>query len=72
VALVLLCGFAVMGLLAYRTYTAEPPIPDRVVADDGRVLFTGQDVSRGQQVFLHNGLPAETWVGRARRSSPRL
>jgi nitric oxide reductase subunit B len=27
VALVLLCGFAVMGLLAYRTYTAEPPIP---------------------------------------------
>jgi nitric oxide reductase subunit B len=56
VALVVLCGFAVLGLLAYRTYTAEPPIPDRVVAQDGRLLFTAQDVSRGQQVFLHNGL----------------
>jgi nitric oxide reductase subunit B len=56
VALVVLCGFAVLGLLAYRTYTAEPPVPDRVVAADGRVLFTGTDVSRGQQVFLHNGL----------------
>ena len=56
VALVVLLGFAVLGLLAYRTYTAEPPIPDRVVGADGRVLFTGKDVSRGQQVFLHNGL----------------
>jgi nitric oxide reductase subunit B len=56
VALVMLFGFAVMGLLAYRTYTAEPPIPDRVVSADGRVLYTGAEVSRGQQVFLHNGL----------------
>ncbi|WIM93041.1 cbb3-type cytochrome c oxidase subunit I [Actinoplanes oblitus] len=56
VALVMLVGFGVMGLLAYRTYTAEPPIPQRVVAPDGRVLFTGDDVSRGQQIFLHNGL----------------
>ena len=56
VALVVLCGFAVLGLLAYRTYTAEPPVPDKVVAEDGRLLFTGKDVSRGQQVFLHNGL----------------
>ena len=54
VALVVLLGFAVLGLLAYRTYTAEPPIPDRVVGADGRVLFTGKDVSRGQQVFLHS------------------
>jgi nitric oxide reductase subunit B len=55
VALVMLVGFAVMGLLAYRTYTAEPPIPDRVVSG-GTTLFTADDVSRGQQVFLHNGL----------------
>jgi hypothetical protein len=27
VALVLLFGFFVMGLLAYRTYDAKPPIP---------------------------------------------
>ena len=27
VALVGLCGFLLLGILAYRTYTDEPPIP---------------------------------------------
>ncbi|MHB8652947.1 MAG: nitric-oxide reductase large subunit [Terriglobia bacterium] len=53
---VLLCGFFVMGLLAYRTYTGEPPIPAKVVGPDGSVLFTGDEVTRGQEVFLRNGL----------------
>lgn len=54
--LVILLGFFVLGLLAYRTYKAEPPIPDRVVASGGRTLFTGEDIRAGQQVFLQNGL----------------
>jgi nitric oxide reductase subunit B len=54
--MVLLCGFFVMGLLAYRTYTGEPPIPAKVVGPDGSVLFSGDDVTLGQQVFLRNGL----------------
>ena len=29
VALVFLFGFFVLGLLAYRTYQADPPIPQR-------------------------------------------
>jgi nitric oxide reductase subunit B len=56
VVLVMLCGFFVLGLLAYRTYMAHPPVPARVVDQNGSVLFTGRDVSLGQQVFLHNGL----------------
>jgi nitric oxide reductase subunit B len=56
VLLVVLCGFFILGLLAYRTYMAHPPVPDRVVAPQGRVLYTGSDISKGQQVFLHNGL----------------
>jgi len=32
VALVMLFGFFVMGILAYRTYTASMPMPDRVVS----------------------------------------
>ncbi|HET9653972.1 MAG TPA: cbb3-type cytochrome c oxidase subunit I [Kineosporiaceae bacterium] len=55
-ALVLLCGFAVLGVLAYRAYAADPPIPDQVVTSDGRPLFTGADVRAGQESFLHNGL----------------
>jgi nitric oxide reductase subunit B len=56
VVLVVLCGFFVLGLLAYRTYMAHPPVPARVVGPNGDVLFTGHDISEGQKVFLHNGL----------------
>ena len=54
--LVMLFGFFVLGLLAYRTYMEQPPVPGRIVGATGGVLFTGEDISRGQQVFLHNGL----------------
>lgn len=56
VIMVMIFGFFVLGLLAYRTYTGEPPIPPRTVDTSGRVLFTGNDVIAGQEVFLRNGL----------------
>ena len=56
VALVVLFGFFVLGLLAYRTYSGEAPIPGQVVDPGGRVLFTREDIQGGQQVFLRNGL----------------
>jgi len=56
VALVMLFGFFVMGILAYYTYTDEPPIPNRVVDPGGNLLFTGQDITAGQEIFLKNGL----------------
>jgi nitric oxide reductase subunit B len=56
VALVVLFGFFVLGLLAYRAYSGQPPIPDRVVDPSGRVVFTGEDVTAGQGIFLKNGL----------------
>jgi nitric oxide reductase subunit B len=56
VGVVVLFGFLILGLLAYRTYVDEPPIPTQVVSPSGQVLFTGKEISRGQQVFLGNGL----------------
>jgi nitric oxide reductase subunit B len=56
VALVVVFGFFVLGLLAYRTYAGEAPIPARVVDQQGNVLFTHDDILDGQQVFLRNGL----------------
>ena len=56
VGVVVLFGFLILGLLAYRTYVDEPPIPQQVVSASGQVLFTGAEISRGQQVFLGNGL----------------
>jgi nitric oxide reductase subunit B len=56
VLIVMLCGFTILGVLAYRTYTDEPPIPSRVMDADGKVLFTGADITAGQEIFFRNGL----------------
>ncbi len=56
VVIVVLFGFLVLGLLAWQTYTGEPPIPARTVDYSGKILFTRDDVLAGQGVFLRNGL----------------
>lgn len=56
VALVMIFGFFVMGLLAYRTYTASMPMPDKVVTESGQVVFTGDEITRGQELFQSRGL----------------
>ena len=56
IVIVVLCGFLILGMLAYRTYTDEPPIPSQVVDPSRQVLFTGAEVIAGQEVFLRNGL----------------
>src|SRR6188768_4223033 len=55
-ALVFLIGFFILGLLAYRTNQAKPPVPDKTLGPAGQVLYTKDDVKEGQKVFLHNGL----------------
>ena len=54
--IVFLFGFLILGLLAYQTYTGEPPIPGRVIDPSGNLLFTRADILDGQGVFLRNGL----------------
>lgn len=56
VALVMIFGFFIMGLLAYRTYTASMPMPDTVVTESGQVVFTGDEITRGQELFQSRGL----------------
>ena len=56
VALVLVFGFFVMGVLAYRTYTHSMPLPQQVVSEDGEVVYTGEDITRGQNIFLARGI----------------
>jgi len=55
-ALVLLCGLAILGFLGYRGYTADPPIAAQAVTPSGQVVYTGADVTAGQELFLRNGL----------------
>jgi nitric oxide reductase subunit B len=54
--LVILAGFFVLVLLAYRTYQSDPPIPDRAVDPSGKTVYTGDDIRNGQKVFLRHGL----------------
>ena len=61
VALVGLCGFLLLGILAYRTYTDEPPIPSQVIGANGQLLLTREDVIAGQEVLLKKR-PHGVWI----------
>jgi nitric oxide reductase subunit B len=56
VAAVVIIGFAILILLTIKVHRDAPPIPDRVVDSAGAVVFTGEDIVAGQQVFLKHGL----------------
>ena len=56
VALVMVFGFLVMGMLAARTYTDSMPLPERVTGPDGERSSPGSEVTAGQQTFLRRGL----------------
>lgn len=53
--LVCLASFAVLLWLGRDIYLAAPPIPNTVVSENGRVIFTGEQIRRGQQVWLASG-----------------
>ena len=54
--LTFLIGFSVLGYLAYAIYGQHPPIPEQVVAEDGSLLFTRDDIMAGQHLFQKYGL----------------
>lgn len=47
--------FTVLLYFGREIYHQAPPIPERVVAQSGEVLFTGSDISRGQKVWQSTG-----------------
>ncbi len=52
---VVVLSFTVLGYYGYRIYVEAPPIPDQVVTEDGELLFTGEDIRTGQQVWQSIG-----------------
>ncbi|NJN26915.1 MAG: nitric-oxide reductase large subunit [Cyclobacteriaceae bacterium] len=53
--LVVSISFAVLGYYGYEIYQQAPPIPVQVSTPDGQVLFTGQDIKDGQNVWQSMG-----------------
>lgn len=57
VALVMLFGFFVMGFLAYRTYDASMPLPEKIVSQStGETILTKEEIQNGQALFQARGL----------------
>lgn len=54
--LVMVLGFVVLIFLTEQTYENAPPIPSKIVNQNGVLLFNGSDISKGQDVFLKYGL----------------
>ncbi len=54
-AAVLIISFAVLLYLGNDIYHKQPPIPLKVVISTGQVLFTGQDIKDGQNVWQSMG-----------------
>ena len=48
-------SFAVLGWVGTRIYQQAPPIPSRVITIEGRVLLTGDDFTKGQNVWQAMG-----------------
>jgi len=53
--LVMTISFAVLIYYGREIYRQAPPIPDKVMTANGTVLFTGQDIKDGQNVWQSMG-----------------
>ena len=56
VLIVMVLGFAGLIAITFLAYRNAPPIPTQIVDAQGVSLFTGDDISEGQAIFLKYGL----------------
>src|SRR3954468_1367317 len=52
---VIFCSFGVLGYYGKEIYYQAPPIPGAVVTSNGKILFTGNDIRDGQNVWQSIG-----------------
>ena len=54
-AAVLVLSFGVLGFFGMEIFRTMPPFPSRIVTTDGTVLYEGQDIKDGQNVWQSIG-----------------
>jgi nitric oxide reductase subunit B len=54
-AVVIVVSFAILGGFGREIYRQAPPVPERVVTETGVLLFTGEDIRDGQNVWQSTG-----------------
>ncbi len=52
---VMVVSFAVLLYYGREIYREAPPVPERVVTEDGQTVFTGQEIKDGQNVWQSLG-----------------
>jgi nitric oxide reductase subunit B len=57
-AAVIFVSFAILGYYGREIYRQAPPIPARIATPDGTMLFTGQQIKDGQNIWQSLGGPA--------------
>ena len=53
--IVMLVSFTVLGSVGYKAISDGPPIPSKVVTSEGQLLFTGETIRDGQNVWQSIG-----------------
>ena len=54
IVLLVIC-FSVLGFYGHEIYREKPPIPEKVIAENGSVIFTAQEIKDGQNVWQSIG-----------------
>jgi len=54
-ALVVGLSFLVLGYFGYEIYMQAPPVPEQICSQEGKVLFTADDIKEGQSVWQSIG-----------------
>ena len=54
-AVVFVLSFGVLGWLGREIYLAAPPIPNSVIAEDGKALYDGAQIEEGQRAWRSAG-----------------
>lgn len=53
--LVVTFSFAILGYYGFEIYQKAPPLPEQIVTTEGEVVFEGQDIKDGQNVWQSMG-----------------
>lgn len=56
VAATIIIGLSILAFISVAAYRNAPPIPEKVVGPAGEIIFTGNEIRSGQEVFLKYGL----------------
>lgn len=56
VLIAMITGFSILIGMTISAYRVAPPTPGKVIGQDGTMIFTGDDIRAGQEIFLKYGL----------------